>query len=73
MLHGGDSRQVVELVSEHAEKKFLRNLLTALQELDAGKRRAGKGQGKGGHSRQVCEVRHYNVKSVAAPEWCKVK
>lgn len=73
MLYGAESRQVVELVSEHAEKKFLRNLLTALQELDAGKRRAGKGQGKGGHghSRQVCEVRHYNVKSATTPRWYK--
>lgn len=53
MLYGVESKAVLEFVTDHKEKKFLRNLLTALQELDGGKRRVGKGQGKGGQSRQV--------------------
>lgn len=51
MLHG--EGKALEMLSDHSEKKFLRNLLTALQEqaqeLDGGKRRGGsKGQGRGG-------------------------
>lgn len=55
MLFGGESKAVLELVSDHLEKKFLRNLFAALQEVESGRRKGGgKGQGKaGGQSRQV--------------------
>lgn len=56
MMHGGDSKQVSEMLSEHPEKKFLRNLLMALrgsEEGDGGKRKGAKAQSKGPHTRQV--------------------
>lgn len=58
MLWGGESKAVSEVLSDHGEKKYLRNLLTALQEVEGDKRKqGGKGhQGKGGQARQVCVV-----------------
>lgn len=53
MLYGPDSKQVLDLVAGHREKKFLRNLLSALQEVEEGTRPAGKGQGRGPNFRKV--------------------
>lgn len=56
MLHG--EVKALEMLSDHPEKKSLRNLLTALQEqaqeVDGGKRRGGsKGHGRGPWKGQV--------------------
>ena len=49
MLHG--EGKAMEMLSDHPEKKYLRNLLAAIQEqeqeVEGGKRRSGKGQGQG--------------------------
>ena len=49
MLFGSESKQVLDLVSDHLEKKLIRNLLTALQDIETegGKRKGGKGQQPG--------------------------
>eukprot|EP00903_Cladosiphon_okamuranus_P014260 g13246.t1 len=47
MLYGSESRALAELLSDHPEKKNVRNLLSALQEVEAGGRRRGGNGGKG--------------------------
>lgn len=47
MLYGAESKALAELLSDHAEKKILKNLLMALQDVEAGGRRRGGGGGRG--------------------------
>lgn len=48
MLYGADSKAVLDFLSDHAEKKALRNLMTAFQEVEGGRRKGGGAGGKGG-------------------------
>lgn len=70
MLHGAESKQVTDLVSDHDEKKFLRNLLMALQAVEDGTRRGGKGQTRGGQFRQVCTLFSVELSLASAALGC---
>ncbi|CAN0504815.1 unnamed protein product, partial [Ectocarpus sp. 12 AP-2014] len=39
MLYGAESKSLQEFLADHPEKKFLRNLLTSLQQVEEGGRR----------------------------------
>ncbi|CAN0160380.1 unnamed protein product [Laminaria digitata] len=67
MLYGGDSRAVLDLISYHVEKKCMRNLLTALQELEneGGKRKGGRGQQPGKASQGLSQSRQVFVYSTS--------
>ncbi|CAM9232741.1 unnamed protein product, partial [Scytosiphon promiscuus] len=43
MLYGAESKAMLEFLSDHPEKKVIRNLLTALQQVEDGGRRRGGG------------------------------